>query len=67
MEKKKKKTFKGYMYPYVQGSTIYNSQEYESILPSINEDDICVCVCVSIYMLNIYSAIKKNENLPFAT
>ena len=45
------------MYPYVHCNTIYNSQEYESILSSINEDDICVCVY--IYMLNIYSAIKK--------
>ena len=37
------------------------------VLSSINEDDICMCVCLHIYMLSIYSAIKKNANLPFAT
>ena len=47
------------MYPYVQGRTIYNSQEYESILPSINEDDICVCVCVYIYVEYLLSHKKE--------
>ena len=29
---------------------------------------VCVCVCVyNIYIIEYYSAIKKNESLPFAT
>ena len=28
---------------------------------------ICVCVCIYIYTKEYYSAIRKNEILPFAT
>ena len=28
---------------------------------------MCVCVCAHTHMLEYYSAIKKNEILPFAT
>ena len=32
---------------------------------------VCVCVCVCIYIypntMEYYSAVRKNENLPFAT
>ena len=27
---------------------------------------VCVCVCVCMYIMEYYSAIKKNEILPFA-
>ena len=30
------------------------------------EDAVCVCVCVCVCVLEYYSAIKKNEILPFA-
>ena len=29
--------------------------------------DVCVCVCVCVCKMEYYSAIKKNEILPFAT
>ena len=28
---------------------------------------VCVCVCVCVCIMEYYSAIKKNEILPFAT
>ena len=31
------------------------------------EDLVCVCVCVYIHKMKYYSAIKKNEMMPFAT
>ena len=27
---------------------------------------VCVCVCVCVYTMDCYSAIKKNELLPFS-
>ena len=53
------------MHPYVHSSTIYNSQDMETTYMSINrwmdkEDVVC------IYTTEYYSAIKKNEIMPFA-
>ena len=36
----------------------------------MDKDDVCVCVCVCVrvcvYGMEYYSAIKKNEKMPFA-
>ena len=61
---------KGHMHPHVYSSTINNSQSMERAQMSIDrwmdkENVVCIylCVCVCEY----YSAIKKNNILPFAT
>ena len=52
------------MHPYVYCNIIYNSKDMEASQVSINrwmdKEDVR-------YIMEYYSAIKKNENLPFAT
>ena len=56
---------KGHMHPHDYSTTINNSQSMEKAQMSIDGwmDKDVVCVCVMEY----YSAIKKNEILPFVT
>ena len=53
------------MYPYVHGSTIYNSEDMEAIWMSTNrwiaKEDV-----VYTYTVECYSVIKKERNMPFA-
>ena len=55
-----------YMHPYVHSSTIHNSQDMETTWKSIDrwmdEEGL-----VHIYVTKYYSAIKRNEIMPFAT
>ena len=52
------------MHPNVHSTIIYNSQDMEATLVYINrwmdKEDL-------VYTIEYYSAIKKNEVLPFAT
>ena len=56
---------KGHMHPHVYSSTINNSQSMERAqCPSMDE---WIKKMWYIYTMEYYSAIKKNEILPFAT
>ena len=56
---------KGCMHPFVYSSIIYNSHIMEAVHASINrrtdKEEIV------LYTMEYYSAIKKNEILPFTT
>ena len=67
---------KGHMHSHVYSSTLNNSPSKERAQMSIDgwmdkADVVCVCVYIYIhthtYTMEYYSAIKKNEILPFAT
>jgi len=64
------------MHPNVYSSIIYNNQIMEAAQVSIqwwtDKEDVryvCVCTraCVCVCVMQYYSAIKKNQILPFAT
>ena len=54
------------MYPSVDRSTVYNSQDMEATYMSISRRMDKKAV-VHVYTEQYYSAIKINESLPFAT
>ena len=64
------------MHPNLHCSTVYDSQDMEATLMSIDrgmdKEGVCVCVCVCVCArarmrtMNYYSAIKKNEIMSFA-
>ena len=66
---REKHILKGYMHLNVHCSTVYNSQDMEATLMSIDggmdKEDVCVCVCVCVYRMEYCSAIKENEIMPF--
>ena len=53
------------MYPSVQSSTIYNSQDMEATQLSINRWTDKEDVVYNIYTMEYYSAIKGNETESF--
>ena len=59
----KKTNLKRYMHPNVHSSTLYNSQDMEANCPWT---DKWLKNIWFIYTMEHYSAIKKNERMPFA-
>ena len=55
---------KGYMYPSVHCSTVYNSQDMEAPKRPLTEE--WIKKRWYIYTMEYYSAIKKNEIMSFA-
>ena len=56
---------KGHMHPHVYSSTTNNSQSMEKHKCPLMDE--CIKKMWYIYIMEYYSAIKKNEILPFAT
>ena len=57
-------TWKRYMHPYVQSSTVYNSKTWKQLKCPSADEWMKKMRC--IYTTEYYSAIKKNEIMPFA-
>jgi len=67
---------KGHIHPNVHCSTVYNSQDMEATCKStdrgMDKEDVVqhihiyIYIYIYIYKMEYYSAIKKNEIMPFA-
>ena len=63
------KGFNKHMHIYIHSNTTHNSQKVGAAHMSINrwmDKQIGVCVCVYTYIMEYYSAIKRNETFTYA-